>query len=79
LKGRVLDVGEETALADLWACLERQGVDEQTIAPGDAVFVRTGHGLRWYTETSTFYEGAPGIGLECALVLEPRGLPRRGG
>jgi len=33
VKGRVLDVGEEIALADLKACLERQGVDEQTIAP----------------------------------------------
>ena len=66
LKGRVLDVGEEIALADLKACLERQGVAEQTISPGDAVFVRTGHGSRWYTETRTFYDGAPGIGLECA-------------
>ena len=47
LKGRVLDVGEEIALADLKACLERQGVAEQTIRPGDAVFVRTGHGSRW--------------------------------
>jgi Putative cyclase len=66
LKGRVLDVGEEIALADLKACLERQGIAEKTILPGDAVFVRTGHGSRWYTETSTFYDGAPGIGLECA-------------
>ena len=66
LKGRVLDVGEEIALADLKSCLERQGVPEQTIVPGDAVFVRTGHGTRWYTETRTFYDGAPGIGLECA-------------
>src|SRR6202044_736796 len=66
LKGRGLDVGEEIALADLKACLERQGVAEQTIRPGDAVFVRTGHGSRWYTETRTFYDGAPGIGLECA-------------
>lgn len=30
------------------------------------MFVRTGHGSRWYTETKTFYDGAPGIGLECA-------------
>ena len=66
LKGRVLDVGEEIKLADLKACLERQGVAEETITPGDAVFVRTGHGSRWYTETATFYDGAPGIGLECA-------------
>ena len=28
--------------------------------------MRTGHGSRWYTETKTFYDGAPGIGLECA-------------
>ena len=34
--------------------------------PALLVFVRTGHGTRWYTETSTFYDGAPGIGLECA-------------
>jgi kynurenine formamidase len=66
LKGRVLDAGEEIALADLKACLERQGVAEEVITPGDAVFVRTGHGSRWYTETRTFYDGAPGIGLECA-------------
>jgi len=66
LKGRVLDIGEEIALPDLKACLERQGVPEETITPGDAVFVRTGHGSRWYTETNTFYDGAPGIGLECA-------------
>jgi hypothetical protein len=36
------------------------------IRPGDAAFVRTGPGTRWYTQTSTFYDGAPGIGLECA-------------
>ena len=66
LKGRVLDVGEEIQLADLKACLARQKISEEVIKPGDAVFVRTGHGTRWYTETKTFYDGAPGIGLECA-------------
>ena len=66
LKGRVLDVGEEIQLADLKACLARQGVAETVITPGDAVFVRTGHGTRWYTQASTFYDGAPGIGLDCA-------------
>jgi kynurenine formamidase len=66
LKGRVLDVGEEITLADLKSCLDRQEIAEHSITPGDAVFVRTGHGTRWYTETSTFYDGAPGIGLECA-------------
>jgi len=27
---------------------------------------RTGHGTRWYMETRTFCDGAPGIGLEWA-------------
>ena len=66
LKGRVLDVGEEIQLSDLKACLKRQGLAEDILKPGDAAFIRTGHGSRWYTHTSTFYDGAPGIGLECA-------------
>ena len=69
LKGRVLDVGEEIQLADLKACLDRQGIAQDAIKPGDAAFIRTGHGSRWYTETATFYDGAPGIGLDCARWL----------
>src|SRR4029078_3474058 len=66
LKGRVLDVGEPISLADLKACLKRQRIADDSFGPGDAWFVRTGHGSRWYTETKTFYDGAPGIILECA-------------
>lgn len=69
LKGRVLDVGEEIKVADLKACLDRQKVAEDSITPGDAVFVRTGHGTRWRTQADTFYDGAPGIGLESARWL----------
>jgi hypothetical protein len=65
LKGRVLDVGEEIALADLKACLERQGVDERTIATGDAVFVRTGRGRRYAGSIS----GSMLIGLKRARRL----------
>jgi kynurenine formamidase len=66
LKGRALDVGEEIQRADLAACLERQGVPAATITPGDAVFVRTGHGSRWHSDAAHWYDGAPGIGLDCA-------------
>jgi kynurenine formamidase len=69
LKGRVLDVGEEIKLADLKACLERQAVAENAIAPGDAVFVRTGHGSRWHTDAATFYDGAPGSALNARAGL----------
>ena len=80
LKGRVLDVGEEIALADLKACLERQGVPEQTIAPGDAVFVRTGHGTPLvHGDQDLLRRRAGHRPRMCALVLEPSGLRRRGG
>ena len=69
LKGRVLDVGEEIALADLKACLERQGVDEQTIAPGDAVFVRTGHGAM---ERAGIRKPAPSMKARRASVSNAR-------
>ena len=69
LKGRVLDPGEEVTVADLKACLERQGQTEAAITPGDAVVIRTGHGRRFHTEAATFYDGAPGLGLPAAEWL----------
>ena len=38
------------------------------IGPGDAVFVRTGHGSRWYTETSIRFDQA-GFGAQLLLAL----------
>ena len=49
LKGRVLDVGEEIQLADLKACLERQGVPEDTITPGRRRVRPHRPRSRWYT------------------------------
>jgi kynurenine formamidase len=69
LKGRVMDPGEEITVADLRACLERQGLDEAAITPGDAILIRTGHGSRFLTEAATFYDGAPGLGLPAAEWL----------
>lgn len=71
LKERVLDPGEEITVADLKACLERQGLSEAAFTPGDAVLVRTGHGSRFRTEAATFYDGAPGLGLAAAEWLAP--------
>lgn len=71
LKERVLDPGEEITVADLKACLERQGLTEAALTPGDAILVRTGHGSRFRTEAATFYDGAPGLGLAAAEWLAP--------
>ena len=34
-------------------------------------------GRSWYTETGTFYDGAPGIGLECARWFSSLRPPHR--
>ena len=62
------DRPRELTWAQLDAAADRTATAllELGVTPGDAVFVRTGHGTRWFTETATFYDGAPGIGLECA-------------
>ena len=80
LKGRVLDVGEEIALADLKACLERQGVPEQTIDAGR-------RGVRAHRSRNAMVHGDQDLLRRRAghrprmraLVLEPSGLRRRGG
>ena len=67
LKGRVLDVGEEIKVADLKDCLDRQKVGRgrrsrrATRSSCGRVTERAG-----MTQAATFYDGAPGIGLECA-------------
>ena len=42
------------------------------IRPGDAVLIRTGHGLLWMTDNETFAAGEPGIGLAAARWLSER-------
>jgi kynurenine formamidase len=69
LKQRVLDPGEEIKVADLLACLEKQGLREDLLTPGDVVLIRTGHGSRFHTQAATFYDGAPGLGLAAAEWL----------
>ena len=68
-KGRMLDAGEEIALADVRDALARQGLSEDTIQPGDAVLFNTGWGSLWKVDNERFNSGAPGIGLEVAEWL----------
>lgn len=66
LKGRMLNVGEEIKVADVQAALQRQGVAESSIQPGDAVFFNTGFGDLWMKDNAKFNSGQPGIGVEVA-------------
>lgn len=60
------DVGHEIRLADVRAALDRQGLAEADIRPGDAVFFNTGWGALWMKNNDRFNSGEPGIGLEVA-------------
>jgi kynurenine formamidase len=58
-----LEGGYEVTLADVRGALERQGIDEDSIVPGDAVLFRYGWAQLW--DDHAAYGGAqPGIGFE---------------
>jgi hypothetical protein len=63
--------GYEVTLADVRGALTRQGVEEESITPGDAVLFRYGWAQLW--DRPAEYNGAlPGIGLEVARWLVER-------
>jgi kynurenine formamidase len=66
LKGRMLNMGEEIKVADVQAALQRQGIAESSIQPGDGVFFNTGWGSLWMKDNAKFTQGEPGIGMEVA-------------
>ena len=75
LKGRMLDKGEEITVADLKACLERQGMSEADITEGCAAMWRTGWGEElWMQDNARFNSGEPGIGVEAAEWLAAKGI-----
>jgi len=75
LKGRMLDVGEEISVADLKACLQRQGMSEADITPGSMACWRTGWGENlWMKDNARFNSGEPGIGIEAANWLAAKGI-----
>ena len=75
LKGRMLDKGEEITVADLQACLERQGMSEDDITEGSACMWRTGWGEElWMKDNARFNSGEPGIGVGAAEWLAAKGI-----
>ena len=66
-----LEGGYEVTLADVRGALGRQGIAEDSIAPGDAVLFRYGWAQLW--DDPPAYNGSlPGIGLEVAGWLVDR-------
>lgn len=68
-RGAMWDAGQEIKLADVRAALDKQGLKEADIKPGDAVFFNTGWSSLWMKNNDRFNGGEPGIGLEVARWL----------
>lgn len=63
---RSLPGGYAITVDDLEAALQDAGL---AIRPGDAVLIRTGHGLWWLTDNAKYGDSEPGIGLDAAKWL----------
>ena len=66
-----LDHSYEVTVADVRAALERQGMSEQDLKDGDALFFRYGWSKYW-TDGEKYNNNPPGIGLEVAAWVAGR-------
>lgn len=73
LLGDDLQPGFEITPDHLRGCIDRQGLDpENWLAAGEVALIRTGHGKRFFTHAETWYDGAPGIGIDAARFISQR-------
>lgn len=63
-KGRTMTCGEEISVKDIKATLIRQGLSENSIQPGDALFYYTGWGTLWKTDNAGFNRCTPGLSAQ---------------
>jgi len=66
-----LDHGYEVTVADVRAALKRQGMSEDDIEDGDALFFRYGWSKHW-TDPEKYNDDPPGIGFEVAQWIVER-------
>lgn len=73
-QGKTLQPGQPVRARDIEAMLQRQGLAERGILPGDIVFIYTGWGDNWKDPdiAKTYYAAAPGLGLDAARYLSER-------
>jgi kynurenine formamidase len=79
VKGSMMEAGEEITMAMVRAALQKQGMNEADVKPGDAVFFNTGWGSLWMKNNDRFNSGEPGIGMEVARWLIEKQISLTGG
>jgi kynurenine formamidase len=63
-----LDHSYEVTVADIRAALKKQGITEDSIKPGDALFFRYGWSKLWH-DADKYNTNPPGIGMEAAAWI----------
>lgn len=77
-RGGMWEAGQEIKLDWIRAALQKQGMNESDIKPGDAVFFNTGWGKLWMKNNDRFVAGEPGIGMEVARWCIEKGVSLTG-
>ena len=72
-----LEGGYEVTLADVRGALQRQGIAESSITPGDAVLFRYGWAQLWGTPASTTRRGCPALASKWRAGLPNARSPSR--
>jgi kynurenine formamidase len=60
-KGAMMERSEEFSLTDIKGALKKQGMSEDDIQVGDALFYHTGWGSLWGVDNTKFNSGTPGM------------------
>ena len=74
VKGKMMEAGDEIKVADLRAAMQKQGMKEDDVKEGDAVFFQTGWSKLWVKNNEKYNSGEPGIGLEVAKWCIDKGV-----
>jgi kynurenine formamidase len=61
LRGRTMNCSEEVSTADLKAALAKQGLADNAVQPGNALFYHTGWGRYWKIDNEKFNACTPGL------------------
>ena len=74
--GKPLDAGYAVSVADIELMLDKEGLSERGILPGDVLYIHTGWGARWQDPDveKVYYSQGPGLSYGAAKLAQDKGV-----
>ena len=74
--GKPLEAGYAVTAGDIGRMLDKQGLSQRGILPGDVLYIHTGWGARWKDPDveKIYYTQGPGLAYEGAKLAQERGV-----